>query len=1745
MKRIATSGSQSFLLFVSLLFGAFTLNAQYTLTVEASPAVTAGSTTYRLYVDMQDPTDRMSAVFGNDQASLLVNTPAGAFSSPFNASWNASGINAAFLPLAPELADDSYATIGLDGPASTSGIAGAADPSIVEDANQPITPYFLTNGATSLESTTLTGASWYVLNTAANGLPDASGRVYIMQVTTAGSISGQINFQVFPLGVGANQQQVSVPFDGAGTFQGGGGDVPGCTDATACNYDASATEDDGSCLQNDECGVCGGDGIPAGDCDCNGNQLDECGVCGGDGIPAGDCDCDGNQEDALGVCGGDCTADEDADGICDDVDDCVGELDACGICNGPGAIYDCGCEDIPAGDCDCDGNQLDALGVCGGDCTSDANGNGVCDDAEVAGCTDSAACNYDAAATEDDGSCDFCSCARAADYTLTVEATPAVTAGSTTYRLYVDMQDPTDRMSAVFGNDQASLLVNTPAGAFSSPFNASWNASGINAAFLPLAPELADDTYATIGLDGPASTSGIAGAADPSIVEDANQPITPYFLTNGATSLESTTLTGASWYVLNTAANGLPDASGRVYIMQVTTAGSISGQINFQVFPLGVGADQQQVSVAFDGAGTFGGGTAGPACGCTDATATNYDETAQYDDGSCEFDVPGCTDATACNYDMSATTDDGSCLQLDCNGDCGGSAMMDECGICNGPGAIYECGCSDIPAGDCDCDGNQLDECGVCGGDGIPAGDCDCDGNQEDALGVCGGDCTADEDADGICDDVDDCVGELDACGICNGPGAIYDCGCEDIPAGDCDCDGNQLDALGVCGGDCTSDANGNGVCDDAEVAGCTDSAACNYDAAATEDDGSCDYCSCDGGGEGVAYPLVVEATPGVAAGSTVYRFYVQMQDATDRMSAVFGNDQASLLVNTPAGAFSSPFNASWNASGINAAFLPLAPELADDTYATIGLDGPASTSGIVGAADPSVVEDASQPITPYFLTNGATSLESTTLTGASWYVLNTAANGLPDASGRVFVMQVTTTGSISGQINYQVFPLGVGADQAQISVEFDGAGTFGLGGGGNACGCTDATATNYDETAQYDDGSCEFDVPGCTDATACNYNPEATLDDDSCEFPAENFDCDGNCIADVDCNGVCGGDATEDALGECGGDCAADEDADGICDDVDDCVGELDACGVCNGPGEIYECGCADIPAGDCDCDGNQLDALGVCGGDCAEDADADGICDDVDDCVGELDACGVCNGPGEIYECGCADIPAGDCDCDGNQEDALGVCGGDCAEDADADGICDDVDDCVGELDACGVCNGPGEIYECGCADIPAGDCDCDGNQEDALGVCGGDCAEDADADGICDDVDDCVGALDACGVCNGPGEIYECGCADIPAGDCDCDGNQLDALGECGGDCAEDADADGICDDVDDCVGELDACGVCNGPGEIYECGCADIPAGDCDCDGNQLDVLGVCGGDCTEDADADGICDDVDDCVGAFDACGVCNGPGEIYECGCADIPEGDCDCDGNQLDALGECGGDCAEDADADGICDDVDDCVGALDACGVCNGPGEIYECGCADIPEGDCDCDGNQLDALGVCGGDCAADADADGICDVAVADADWNVSTPEFVNRTRTIADATRIEVAHAVVHIVTRCHRHPHRPCMIRRTLRAHQARCRCSRSRPREFRNTSIRKSRQVHVQVPHASKSPTQSSTTSQMPSASASAVHDPPHTPSTSGWLPSQSQSPTGMSSHPHSQMAPGPLQIPHASKSPTQSSTS
>ena len=81
--------------------------------------------------------------------------------------------------------------------------------------------------------------------------------------------------------------------------------------------------------------------------------------------------------------------------------------------------------------------------------------------------------------------------------------------------------------------------------------------------------------------------------------------------------------------------------------------------------------------------------------------------------------------------------------------------------------------------------------------------------------------------------------------------------------------------------------------------------------------------------------------------------------------------------------------------------------------------------------------------------------------------------------------------------------------------------------------------------------------IPGCMDEQACNYNSYAITDDGSCEFPAINFDCDGNCLIDIDCLGECGGVAVIDECGVC--------DGSGIADDDCDCLGNiLDQCFRC-----------------------------------------------------------------------------------------------------------------------------------------------------------------------------------------------------------------------------------------------------------------------------------------------------------------------------------------------------------------------------------------------------------------------------------------------------------------------------------------------------------------------------------------------------------------------------------------------------
>jgi len=182
-------------------------------------------------------------------------------------------------------------------------------------------------------------------------------------------------------------------------------------DDEPCNGDLDCLNNCNGIAEFDECGECGGSGIPDGQCDCDGNVadcagvcggdavVDECGECGGDGILDGQCDCDGNERDCAGICGGDAIKDEcevcggddhDGDGICDiqcpDYD-CAGvcggnaEEDECGVCGGDGSgDLGCGCFEPGPSGCDNQCNSIaaiDCAGVCGGNAVED--NCGTCD----------------------------------------------------------------------------------------------------------------------------------------------------------------------------------------------------------------------------------------------------------------------------------------------------------------------------------------------------------------------------------------------------------------------------------------------------------------------------------------------------------------------------------------------------------------------------------------------------------------------------------------------------------------------------------------------------------------------------------------------------------------------------------------------------------------------------------------------------------------------------------------------------------------------------------------------------------------------------------------------------------------------------------------------------------------------------------------------------------------------------------------------------------------------------------------------------------------------------------------------------------------------------------------------------------------------------------------------------------------------------------------------------------------------
>ena len=508
---------------------------------------------------------------------------------------------------------------------------------------------------------------------------------------------------------------------------------------------------------------------------------------------------------------------------------------------------------------------------------------------------------------------------------------------------------------------------------------------------------------------------------------------------------------------------------------------------------------------------------------------------------------------------------------------------------------------------------------------------------------------------------------------------------------------------------------------------GCTDSSACNYAPSASTDDGSCNYpqefYDCEGNslcGPASLSTLTVEVTENVQGDLDVYRLYVDLPPndnwyvsavAADQNTSSDNPMRLATMFDAPEGVFNSPLNSSWNAQGISAGFLSVFPELAFDSYATIGLSGPSIESTIPNASAPSFAGDVqtTNDFTTFFTSDG---VEELNMFDGLWYILpSTYQQGLADEDGRCLIGQICTSGSLQGQLIVQILQ----SDALGSTVGEQVGDSYYVQGevarySFNSSGVFEGVGFETDQGADITDFA-SLPICGCNDANASNYIPWAEVGTDTCEYQ-----------------------------------CGVDADNDGICDDVDDCIGEYDACGICNGSGGAYACGCEGIPEGNCDCDGNQLDEAGVCGGDCLADENGNGVCDnsEVYGCTYELAE----NYASEAtYDDGSCIFP-----CEGVVNTNVFDWDGDYVvtvtdflmmlsvygdTDVDLDGVWDSGDDCV-DTNACNYANDPSEP----CAYI------------DVLSVCGGGCEGDEDNDGICDDVDTCVGDLDECGVCNGPG-------------------------------------------------------------------------------------------------------------------------------------------------------------------------------------------------------------------------------------------------------------------------------------------------------------------------------------------------------------------------------------------------------
>ena len=289
------------------------------------------------------------------------------------------------------------------------------------------------------------------------------------------------------------------------------------------------------------------------------------------------------------------------------------------------------------------------------------------------------------------------------------------------------------------------------------------------------------------------------------------------------------------------------------------------------------------------------------------------------------------------------------------------------------------------------------------------------------------------------------------------------------------------------CEGECANDQDGDGVCDAVDpcfIVGCTDEDACNYDAGACEDDGSCAYL-------GANAPMSYE-WQGTKAGWTGAGGVVLDQGADSMIMTITGV--------TAVAEMQSPVGLGVDAS----AFGHFTAVLQNPTNVSGGfqLRWYDSLGNLLGAqpipVDTNMTEPQSYEVDLLGNTDWAGSIDKFRLRGP-------------------FDLDVETQPS---EVYWFSFSLSAVVDcDGECIEEIDDCGV--CGGDGTSClvsGCTSPFYLEFDPYATTDDGSCLILLePGCLYEQASNYNILANVDDGSCEFDDDG----GDCPTDIDGDGA------------------------------------------------------------------------------------------------------------------------------------------------------------------------------------------------------------------------------------------------------------------------------------------------------------------------------------------------------------------------------------------------------------------------------------------------------------------------------------------------------------------------------------------------------------------------------------------------------------------------------------------------